>query len=233
MTLLDEPYVRFTSAQRGLLRALNTIDVIATVESQQLALRGFAVQICAEFEALIKAIAQAHVDATTEAWDNMLPAQRMFVAAQIAAEMEPAVRGGYEAVESPKSAARIAKQVMRSSRWLTTAGEFARDGVPRIGDFYDATNVAKAVESVLSLTRPDGVRFFDWLGSYGADQSSYKLSLDALVTLRNDVAHQLGQGLKTTPEELRNHQKRLAVLARGMRAYTRGVELGPGTGWVP
>jgi hypothetical protein len=111
---------------------------------------------------------------------------------------------------------------------LETPGQFLRDGVPRIGDFYDATNVAKATENLLLLLRPDGMRFFDWLGSRRVDQSSYRLSLQALVTLRNDVAHQLGLGLKTTAPELALHQKRLTLLARGMRAYTRGDPPGSG-----
>ncbi len=153
----------------------------------------------------------------------------MLVAAQIAFELEQVVSDGSEEVRELKDADRIARAVRRTSAWLDTPGQFARDGVnPRLGGFHDASNVAKATENLLILLRDDGMKFFDWLGSHGADQSSYRLSLSNLVSLRNDVAHQLGLGLQPTAPELVMHQKRLAVLVRGIRAYTRGAARGTG-----
>lgn len=180
--------------------------------------------IVAEFEAYLRNVLQDHIDSVVEAWDGMAPAQRMVVAAQILGKLSQLTQDGPEQIKRPKDADRVAERVRSVAAWLDTPGQFARDGIDaRVSSFHNSENVAKTVERVLLLMREDGVPFFDWLGSRGVDQESYKLALRGLVELRGDVAHQLGHDLRPTDVELRAHQRRLALLAWSIKPYVRGV----------
>jgi hypothetical protein len=197
---------------------------LPTASSRELAFRGIAVLIVAEFEAYLRAILQDHVDSVAGAWDDMAPAQQIVVADQIVSELSRLLDESPAPIKHPKDTTRIAERVRKVAAWLDSPGKFAADGVDtRVSSFHDSENVAKAVEKVLLLVRDDGVSFFDWLGSRGVDRESYKLALSGLVELRVDVAHQLGRNLQPTDVELRGHQRRLALLARSIRAYVRGA----------
>jgi hypothetical protein len=194
--------------------------------SQELALRGVAVLITAELEAFLRSLLQEHMDSIASRWEEMRPAQRMVVAAQVLLEMAPHVESGPEGIGDPKDAERVVRSLRRAASWVESPGQFARDGIdPRLNNFHDPANVAKTVERVLLLLREDGTPFFDWLGSHRIDQASYKLALRDLVHLRNEVAHQIGIGLRPTASELRVHQRRLARLVRCITYYTRGAQL--------
>ena len=154
------------------------------------------------------------MDSITVAWDSMLPAEKKVVASYIAADLaglandiEP------EGVGEVKQAERVATTVRRVSDWIDIPGAFSREiQEVRLGPFHDPGNVVKAITKLLLQLRSDGMPFFDWLGAAGVDQSAYKASLESLLVLRGDVAHQLRQNAQPTIEELRQHQRRLALL---------------------
>jgi hypothetical protein len=219
-------YRRYVQRHLRIRRLVAEVAVLPTDSSRELAYRAIAVLIVAEFEAYLRNVLQDHIDSVAGAWDDMAPAQRMVVAAQILGELSKLTQDGIDQVRQPKDADRVAERVRQVSGWLETPGQFAREGLDaRLGSFHSSDNVSKTVERVLLLMREDGVPFFDWLGSHGFDQESYKLALRGLVELRGDVAHQLGHELRPTDVELRAHQRRLALMAWSIRPYVRGVPL--------
>jgi hypothetical protein len=191
---------------------------------QVLALRSLSVLICAEFEAYVRAVVQAVMDAIVDDWTGMLPAQRRLVALHILAEIE---RIAAEYTGEPiitQRAEKIAQRTERISGWLTIPGQFARDTADvRLPDFHDPRNVARTVERSLVQLRNDGMLFFDWLGSFGADQSTLRDALRELVSLRNDVAHQERLNLQPTYYQVGDFLTLTATLVRTIRSYVSNV----------
>lgn len=123
-------------------------------------------------------------------------------------------------LKDSKQVEQVAKTIRALTKWLDTPGAFAGEiREVRVTHFYDPSNVFQAVGKLLVQLRDDGMPFFDWLGSRGVDQSVFRASLEALIVLRGDVAHQLRHDAKPTYEELRLHQRRLAALVRHAVEY--------------
>jgi len=189
--------------------------------SLHLAMRGVAVLIVAEFEAYLRDLLQERVDAMTSSWDDATPGERRVIASTILARLDDLPQSLPDSgPQMDKQAQRVAVFMRTAGKWIDEPGEFARSGVrPSLEDLYDPSKIGDALNKIVRTLRADGIGFFDWLGSRGANQSLLKEGLGSLLSLRADAAHQNRQGLQPTPEELRIHQKRLGLLAWSVRSY--------------
>lgn len=184
--------------------------------AQRLALRSASVLICAELEAFLREIVQGRMDSISSAWVDMVPAERKVVAGHALEEMSSLIaRLDDHGTKELKRAEQVAKTIRRLGEWLDTPGAFAGEiREVRVTHYYEPPNVFEAIGKLLAQIRDDGMPFFDWLGSRGVDQSVFRASLESLIVIRGDVAHQLRQNARPTVEELRLHQRRVASLVR-------------------
>lgn len=216
-----DPYAIYRKAHGEIRELISTLDETPDGTAKRLAFRGVAVLICAEFEAYMRELVQARMDAISAPWDGMLAPEKKIVAGHaLEALTELAERLNPNGVEDLADAKGVAKLVRRLAKWLEEPGGFAREiREVKLRYFYDPTNASVAVNKFLLQLRPDGLSLFAYMHSKGIDPSPYGASLEAVVGLRGDVAHQLRQDMKPTAAELRLHQSRLAVLARVIRTY--------------
>jgi hypothetical protein len=223
-----EAYRQYRRGHIAVRQMVLALSRLAPGADQTLAFRGAAVLICAEFEAYLRELVQERLDAIAAGWDAMVVGEQRVVAAQLMDEMSRlTAQLDADSIREGKDAAKVAATVRRLASWIEIPGQFARDvPAPRLDLLGDSSNVARAVARILIQLRDDHMQFWDWLGSKGVDRDAHKLSLESLVDLRNDVAHQNRRDLKPTAEDLRTHQRRLARLVRCTAAYVANAPSG-------
>lgn len=216
-----DAYAAFRKAHGETRALLLMLDALPDAPSKRLALRGAAVLVCAEFEAFMRDSVQARMDSIARPWDEMLDAERKIVAGHAFDALGELVdRLDPDGVRDLKDAKSVAKLIRRVASWIEVSGAFAGEiREAKLNYFYDPSNASEAVNKFLLQLRPDGMSLFAYMRSIGVDPSPYGASLEAIVGIRGDVAHQLRQDKQPTGAELRLHQRRLAVLARIIRSY--------------
>lgn len=220
-----DAYRAYRGAHAEIRELLHDLDSATDGVSKRLTLRGVAVLICAELEAFLREVVQDRMDTISEPWSGMSIAERKVVAGHALEELSGLVdRLENIGVREKKHAEQVAAAIRRLGSWLDSPGAFAKEvRDASASHFYDPSNASVAIDKLLVQLRSDGLSFFDWMGSIGADPSVYRASVESLVGLRGDVAHQLRQNAQPTVAELRLHQRRVGVIVRLAQTYVSGV----------
>lgn len=191
-----------------------------TLKEAQGIARGASVVMFAEFEAFLREVVEDLAYSMEDPWDTLRPFQQRVIATRAMVELGRFCAEARTVVNSPREAAKVALRVRTVAAWFDNPGQFARDvAPPPLGLLGDTMNVGRVLAEWMGQLRDDGAAFDAWLWRHGVDAKAYMQTVSTLINLRNDVAHQNRLGLQPTIEELRNHHKRLAVLARAVRNF--------------
>lgn len=169
--------------------AATTVEPGARISAQQALLHAAVVLLAARLEAFFRALPADFIGSLEP--DNPLASSigvRAAILRSSAASVSIARKKAGLCLKE-KQQRELLQALVLAARWAKTPRRFLESSRrPRLRGFYRKSG-SQAVDDLLSSLRPDRKRFFSWIGSLGADRSSYWTTLEGIVNARNVVAH--------------------------------------------
>jgi hypothetical protein len=152
-------------------------------------LRLFVVALIGNLQAYVSERLEEACDGLPNTWDALNPVQRRYVSAHIHRRCSRLI------VEHPevslldeRRGTQFIRQLVDCTNWSHDPSSLSASVLKEDLDGFLGDNGSKSLSRALTLHRPDGMRFSDWLGAQPPHRTTLDI-LDNAIRLRNDAAH--------------------------------------------
>ena len=173
-------------------------------------LRLYVVALIASLQAYVNDLLEEICDLLPEHWTALSAVQKRYVGTHIHRLCSQLVQKYPETdLSDEKRVEQFTKQISSVVGWYDKPSGLSASVLKQDLEGFLGDNGSKSLDKALTLHRPDGMRFSDWLGSQPLHRATLEV-LDNAIRLRNEAAHgQIGQ--RVTAEDARRYR---AVVTR-------------------
>jgi hypothetical protein len=173
--------------------ASNIPDYRRNISPQQTLLRAAVLLLCSHVEVFFKSLIEEYLDDLEEQWELLTPGMKRYVILQAREYvLEEVPKDQYLTCSAPNEVDGLYGIFKEVNGWIESPKVLSTSPRRKKLEYFYRGTAPKAIEKTLTSMRQDGCSFFGWVDKKGLDRGRFWTVLDALVEIRNGIAHEAG-----------------------------------------